>query len=240
MKIALFISGQVRTLFYCFEKNLEVISNAFENSEIDLFYSFWDTTERSNRINDSWHFRVEDYEKKEITKNNLENYFKRLNILDFEGDIESCDLMNNVIKNSPFRDKFLSSQYYKNHTVVDRYHKKQYDICIKLRSDILINNFLKEEQINEVINNDSLFVNKYYWYNALYTGVDCNEMLFVTNNNIFKTCNSLYCEQDELSIQIKNEKQYGECITGTYFNNLLKTKKINKINSFDFEYRVVR
>ena len=53
MRIALYISGKVRTLFYKFHKNIELFRDRYPNCEIDVFYSFWDSKDRTEKINDS-------------------------------------------------------------------------------------------------------------------------------------------------------------------------------------------
>ena len=55
MKIALFTSGHVRTLFYGFHENISLIKERVPDCEVDVFYSFWDDYSRSNKINDAWH-----------------------------------------------------------------------------------------------------------------------------------------------------------------------------------------
>jgi len=61
MKIALYISGKVRTLFYRFRRNIDLLRDRYPNCEIDVYYSFWDCSDRVENINDPWHFLAEQY-----------------------------------------------------------------------------------------------------------------------------------------------------------------------------------
>ena len=80
MKIALFISGKVRTLFFKFHKNLELIRDRYPNCDIDVYYSFWDAIDRTDSINDPWHFKAENYNLDSIDKDRktfFENIFPK-------------------------------------------------------------------------------------------------------------------------------------------------------------------
>ena len=129
MKIAWFISGKVRTLFFKFHKNLELIRDRYPNCDIDVYYSFWDVIDRTDNINDPWHFKAENYNLDSIDKDYIDNYFS-LHGVKSVGEIESCDVMNEVISKSPFVDtkKGLSSQYYKMYRVVEKYFNDNYKI----------------------------------------------------------------------------------------------------------------
>ena len=54
MKIALYISGKVRTLFYKFHENIELLRDRYPGCKIDVYYSFWDARDRVERINDGY------------------------------------------------------------------------------------------------------------------------------------------------------------------------------------------
>jgi hypothetical protein len=242
MKIAIFLSGEVRTLSYCFEKNLKKITKIHPDATVDLFYSFWDTSNRSTRINDPWHCVVQTTIMLQPNKQMLDLYFKSFNLNKVLGEVEDSLLMKKIVSESPLRDSFLSSQYYKTYNVVNKFYKEDedYDLCLRMRPDILINDFPDKNNILEIKNNNTLIVNKNYWYNEPYIGMDCNEMIWITNSKIFKICNSLFLQQEDVSKMIETKKQYGEYVTGTFFKKLLELKKIDNIKTFDFKYRVVR
>lgn len=55
MKICLFSSGYVRTLFYGFHENIELIKSTLPDCKIDVCYSFfWYQNHSSDRIIDPW------------------------------------------------------------------------------------------------------------------------------------------------------------------------------------------
>ena len=66
MKIAIFVSGHVRTLFYKFHENLDLIREKVGSCDIDVYYSFWDDYSRSDVMNDDWHIKVE-YDQPDIS-----------------------------------------------------------------------------------------------------------------------------------------------------------------------------
>ena len=61
MKIAIFLSGHVRTMFHKFDENIKLIRDKVGECEIHLFYSFWNDESRVDRINDAWHLKVNNY-----------------------------------------------------------------------------------------------------------------------------------------------------------------------------------
>ena len=239
MKIAIFLSGHVRTLFHSFHENLQVIKNSVGECEIDVFYSFWDSYDRSSKINDPWHSIVENYNFLDISTDSIDRYFKSHGVKRIDGEIESIFVMENIIKESLFpQNKFLSSQYYKKSRVVEKYFNDEYDFCIQMRSDIIIKNFLTMKNLYDIKDKGILIVNKYYWYNEPYVGRDCNEMIYCSGPKIFKEINQIYSKIKKISKG--KEYYYGEYLTGTYFNNLLVEKTIDSILKFDFGFRVLR
>ena len=64
MKIALFTSGHVRTLFYKFHENISLIKERVPGCEVDVFYSFWDDYSRSNKINDEQELKITSWKKR--------------------------------------------------------------------------------------------------------------------------------------------------------------------------------
>ena len=62
-------------------------------------------------------------------------------------------------------------------------------------------------------------------------------MIWCSGKKVFKQFNGIYVNE-KLSEQLPY--QYGELVTGTYFNNLFNSGFIDTILSFDFDYRIVR
>lgn len=228
MRIALYISGKVRTLFYKFHKNIELLKDRYPNCEIDVFYSFWDSKDRTEKINDPWHFFAENYQVPVINEETINSYFNLHHVKSI-GEIESSEKMVEIMESSPFKQKGLSSQYYKMERVVEKYFDDGYDLYFRMRSDILIHNAPPLHFFDE----DTVAINMFYWYNEPYDGINCNEMILATKAKHFHKCNQLYKNQNELS---KLREQYGEFITGSYFGSLDEIT----LKTFNFNFRVVR
>ena len=244
MKICIFISGHVRTLFYKFHENLSLIKEKVGDCEIDVFYSFWDDPSRSERINDPWHYRADDFVQQVVNHDNIICYLRECGgANNVSGEIQSVEVMKEVLEKTYFSPEdngknVLSSQYYKKHRVVDKFYSDEYDFYIQMRSDITINDFLSREDIEQIKDTKTLVVNSYYWYNEKYTGGPCNEMIWCSGKKVFKQSNGIYVNEKILAEQLPY--QYGELVTGTYFNNLFNSGFIDTILSFDFDYRIVR
>ena len=256
MKICLFVSGHVRTLFYKFHENIELIKNKIGDCQIDLRYSFWDDysiAQRQdsdlfktwNRLNDPWHIQAENFIQPKISTDIINNYFLSHGINDVQGEIESTDIMKDVLSNTNFLPErngrnVLSSQYYKKNRVIEKYYDDNYDLYVQIRPDILLNDFLDRDNINiiDLINSKTLVVNKFYWYNEPYCGGDCNEMISCSGKQIFKDFNQLYLSEKYISQQL--DYHYGERVTGRHINNLIEKSVIDNVLVFDFDYRVIR
>ena len=227
MKIALFTSGKVRTLFYKFHKNLELIRDRYPNCEIDVFYSFWDSLDRIYNINDPWHFKAENYTLDNLSEDAIDNYFS-IHGVKSVGEIESTEIMNQVISESPFPKPYsgLSSQYYKMHRVTEKYFDDSYDLYVRIRSDILINNF----PLINFFEDNTVAINLNFWYNQPYDGDNCYEGILVSTKKSFLKCNQLYLNQEKFM------NGYGELIMGSYLKSLSEIS----LKTFNFKYRVVR
>jgi hypothetical protein len=244
MKICIFISGNIRTLFYKFHENLLLIKEKVGNCEIDVFYSFWDDYGRSDSINDPWHYKADDFVQQVVNHDNIVRYLKGCgganNVC---GEMEPVEVMQTVLEKTHFKPESngknaLSSQYYKKHRVVDKFYTDEYDFYIQMRSDISISDFLSKEDIEKIKETKTLVVNSYYWYNEKYTGGPCNEMIWCSGKNVFKQSSEMYLNEKVLTEQLPY--QYGELVTGTYFNNLVNSGFIDNVIAFNFGYRVIR
>jgi hypothetical protein len=239
MKICLFTSGYVRTLFHGFHKNLEVIRKSIPNCQLDICYSFWDRNDRSDRINDPWHYKVkENFE--DISEYKIKKYFSDVGFSNIVGEFESFLLSEDIMNDSPFfGEKIrLSSQYWKVFTAAKKYFVNGYDFYLTIRPDVIIRNFLTESDIFEINQDRAVVVNENYWYNALYNGLECNEYLWGSTKDTFINCNNQFLYLNKLVNEVHDH--YGEIITGKHFNNMLYSGKISKIKTFNFDYRVAR
>ena len=244
MRICIFVSGHIRTLFYKFHENLLLIKEKVGDCEIDIFYSFWDDYGRSESINDPWHYSADDFVQQVVNRDNIICYLKGCGgANNVSGEIQSVEVMKEVLEKTHFSPEAngknsLSSQYYKKHRVVDKFYSDEYDFYIQMRSDITISDFLSREDIEQIKDIKTLVVNSYYWYNEKYTGGPCNEMIWCSGKKVFKKSNEIYLNEKDLSEQLPY--QYGELVTGTHFNNLLNSGFIDNVTTFDFGFRVIR
>ena len=239
MRIAIIISGHVRTLFYKFHENISLIKERIPDCKVDVFYSFWDDPSRSDRINDPWHYKA-CYEQPKIDVDTINSYFLNGDASNVKGEIESSNKMKSVMENSFFSQPHISSQYYKKNRVVEKYYDDSYDFYVQIRSDMIIADFPSRKNIEEILDKDVLVVNENYWYKEPYVGRDCNEMIMCSGKNVFKQMNQLYLHEEKLSKQIPSTLHHGEMVTGTHFNNMLASGVIDTVLSFDFDYRIVR
>lgn len=243
MKICLFVSGHVRTLLYKFYENIELIKNTLDDCEIDVKYSFWDDYNLGGRMNDPWHIQSVNFTQPKISTEVIDNYFLSHGVNNVQGEIESINVMNEVLSKTNFLPEnsgrnVLSSQYYKKNRVIEKYFNNDYDFYVQIRSDVIINNFLDDDSILNLINKKLLVVNKFYWYNEPYCGGDCNEMISCSGKQIFKDFNQLYLSEKHISQQL--DYHYGERVTGRHINNLIEKSVIDNVLVFDFDYRVIR
>jgi len=240
MRICLFTSGYVRTLFHGFHKNVNLIKSKIPNCELDICYSFWDQNHYSDRLNDPWHYKVNDNQYHLIDKSEIEKYFYDIGFEKVSGEIEPFFISDRIMENSFFPDykKRLSSQYYKIHRVASTYYSNDYDFYLTIRPDVILQEFPSQEMIMELNDKKGIVVNENYWYNALYKGLDCNEYMWASVKSTFMPCNNQFLYLNELANQVHDN--YGEIISGKHFSNMLSSGQISNIKTFNFDYRVAR
>ena len=243
MRICLFLSGHIRTLFYKFHENIDLIKNKVNGCEIDVVYSFWDDYSIGGRLNDPWHIKSDNFKQPEISIETLTDYFLSNGIRNVKGEIESIKIMDKVLLDTKFLPEksgrnVLSSQYYKKNRIVQKYFNDDYDFYVQIRSDITIDDFPNVDLINSIIDKKSLVVSKYYWYNEPYIGTDCNEMINCSTRNVFKELNEIYLNEEKISKQL--DYHYGERVTGKHILNMIQSGSIDNLCVFDFGFRVIR
>ena len=117
MKICIFLSGHIRTLFYKFHENLLLIKEKVGDCEIDVFYSFWEDYGRSDSINDPWHYKADDFVQQVVNHENIISYLRGCGgANNVSGEIEPVGVMKEVIEKTHFSPEAngknaLSSQY---------------------------------------------------------------------------------------------------------------------------------
>lgn len=242
MRICLFTSGYVRTLFHCAHKNYQVIKNTLGECEIDICYSFWDKNERNDRINDPWHYKIDDFFYDNVVKKDIDEYLFQVGFSKVKGEIESFNISQKLILESPFvtHKRSLSSQYYKIHRVSEKYFdsNNNYDLYVTIRPDVIIKEFVSKTIVEELNKTNGIIVNENYWYNAPYKGMDCNEYIWISTKDSFLNTNNQFLYINKLITEVYD--QFGEIITGKHFRNLLDSGVISSIDTFNFDYRIVR
>ena len=240
MRICLFTSGYVRTLFHGFHKNIELIQSKIPNSSVDICYSFWDQNDYSDNINDPWHYVVGSDKINVIDKNQIDNYLYNIGFGKVSGEIEPFFISEIIMEKSLFSDhkKRLASQYYKVYKVASTYFSDDYDLYLTIRPDVILQEFLSDEMIINLNSKKGIVINENYWYNALYKGLDCNEYMWASVKDTFIPSNNQFLYLNELINQVHDH--YGEIITGKHFNNMLASRQISNIETFNFDYRVAR
>ena len=243
MRICLFLSGHIRTLFYKFHENIELIKSKVDDCEIDVVYSFWDDYSIGGSLNDPWHIKSDNFKQPEISIETLTDYFLSNGIGNVKGEIESTKIMDKVLLDTKFLPEksgrnVLSSQYYKKNRVVQKYFNNDYDFYVQIRSDIIIDDFPTVDLINSIIDKKSLVISKYYWYNEPYIGTDCNEMINCSTRNVFKELNEIYLNEEKISKQL--DYHYGERVTGKHILNMIQSGSIDNLCVFNFGYKVIR
>lgn len=113
MKICIFISGNIRTLFYKFHENLLLIKEKVGNCEIDVFYSFWDDYGRSDSINDPWHYKADDFVQQVVNHDNIVRYLKGCgganNVC---GEMEPVEVMQTVLEKLTLNQNLMEKMHY--------------------------------------------------------------------------------------------------------------------------------
>lgn len=259
MKIALYYSGCIRTLKHLVDHNIQVIRDAVGECEIHTFYSFWDVTDKPIEIPDEWcvpvsgdygHDRFENRELEYKSQNNFfpiesEDQIKEWLVesgSDFvDGEIESIDISKKIIAESKFlKIPKLSSQYYKIHRVVEKYPPEEFDFCVRIRGDVMINSFPTREDLDETLKNyeSLLLINQNVWP-GLRSNISnhfVNEMVWCSTSNIFlDTCSVHLSDSEDIF-----DATTGEDVTGKHFLKLHNEDIIKFYGYFDFQHRAMR
>ncbi len=241
MKIAVCYSGGFRTFPLCCDQNHQVLSKL---GEVDYYLSTWEKPCYTKVARyDDVHAIAGDTIYDELLKPNdiitaqyLIDTFKF-----FQVDIETMVAMDHVIQGSsnipwtimsPTR---LSCQYYKmyrcNHilNLSRKIFKKEYDLAIRLRSDVTISN------IPDVIDPSKIYLSHMvYADNPALVGGAINEMIYISNpENMNKICNIWHNFSELWNIN----DGVGEVIS---YKNLVMENLVDKCELFDFGMTVVR
>ena len=247
MKVSLFLSGHIRTLFYHFHHNINLIKNTLGDCEIDIFYSFWDDCGRvkfPDNCTDPTYVNAENFICDNFSIETINDYFISNGVNNVDGEIESHKIIDNIVNDFPIKLKpypskiGLRSQYYKLNRVVQKYFTNDYDVYVRIRPDIKINNFPNIEFINKMSLENSIIVNSEYWYRAPYNRDWCNEMVWITDKNSFKESNEIFLNFEKLVNQM--HEHFGEKFMAKNIQNMLSDGIIDNVLTFNFDYKLIR
>ena len=252
MKIAIYYSGFTRTLKHVVNQNIKVIRDNVGECEIHTFYSFWDVTDQPVKLQDDWYMPIPEYGFDDDSDNKfvsiesqdeIDKWFRESGSDYVDGEIESIDISKKVMEKTKFiQNPNLSSQYYKIHRVAEKYSPKEFDFCLRIRGDVVINSFPDREDLEDVLSNyDSLLlINEYVWPGGVSNiGGFVNEMVWFSTSNIFLDTCSVYLSDSEyvLNNPTCDGQIFGEIVTGRHFEKLVELKHYAY---FNFNHRSLR
>ena len=260
MKIAIYYSGCVRTLKHVVNDNIETIKNNIGECDIHTHYSFWDETDKPIDISDEWcvpvpdQYGIERREPGDVDNDGMlleyksqncffpvdseeiiRSWFSESGSSFIDGEIESMHKSRDIIENSTFvKIPKLASQYYKIHRVAEKYSPDNYDLCIRIRGDVRIQDFPKRDDVKNL--ESYLFINKYLWPNGHSSLHMCNEMVWCSTSDIFlETCSS-HLQNIE---NIQNDPS-GETVTARHFFKLISNGIVKNCSFFDFKHNALK
>lgn len=244
MKIAIMYSGSVRTLKETIINNINCFN--YDGAKIDLYFSIWDHVGYSDRINSPDYILSNRIISNDfiVTKQFIESIVpSNVNIKKIEIEKHSSinfnfDLINGIDNNG------LSSQYYKILNCFKLLDDSiDYDFIVRLRCDILLQNKIQINNLLDLIKNNKIIFTEKIWYDYSFNAEkECiNEMIWISNKDNMKKCCSIYENQEKINTILKTNKNknvnFGEKIT---FMNLIAENLVSNIETFDFNYNVLR
>ena len=245
--VMLYYSGAVRTLFATAPKLFNTVRRKLPYHKIHVRYSFWDSIGRSG-VRGPGEIYLEDYDlpTEAINTANIDQFFLSLGAESTEGEIESTDLMHDIIEGSklPETKKGLDSQYYKISRVVQTYPPIGKDsVCVRMRADVYFDDFPGDDIISK-LDSSMVILEGHYWASARAFGTPpktpLNEMVWISNGQTFlRTC-SENDYLDEIVSNLETKDIFGESITSKWFGSLVDSGEISDLVYFDFKYRILR
>ena len=239
MNINIVYSGYVRTLFHSFPITVSTIRNIHPNAKINVFGSFWKTSYgRSDRLNDPWHFVVENYQQniEDLTQDGIEC---RLTNLDSSIHTIKVEFIDTLIQKNLYNEgttiglspAHMMCKFYLTKKSIDLVPNVQGDsLFLITRPDVILNRFPCTKDVKD----SELILSKYGWYMAEGRNGFENEMMWIATNRQMaeKTCDIISALRHE---KIPKEDMFAESVYGRYFHQLT-----SKISRFDFDYRIPR
>ena len=238
-RVAILYSGSLRNLPETIDNNLA----HFEGMEIDLYFSIWDYIGYVDHLNAPDHFRAKRLLKgdeiitpdliKRIVPPNIN--IKAIKIESYNPDNYKIELVNGSSPN-------LNAQYYKIWDCFSLLKEIEYDLIVRLRCDILLNNKMDHSTLLKSLNDNKIIFASKIWFNHLRQGgYDINEMVWISKLDLMRKACNIYNNADKINqiISSRNQthKNYGENICCM---NLEAEGIINNVSLFDFDYNVLR
>jgi hypothetical protein len=223
MKIAICYSGNIRTFEYCVKNHSSLLEKC------DVYFSVWEEFGFSDRINDPSHIKIERTGEEKVTEKYIiektpSNFNIKNIIIEKYEDVEIKKIENN---------QGISYQYYKIKSCYDSllWKKENYDYVIRLRPDIIIDNFHFEE--GKIIFDHNIWKGNIFREDKK----SINEMIWISNMDLmYKSC-KIYDNIESILSSVTKDFIYGESIS---FNNLIKENLLEFLSFRDFNYNVIR
>lgn len=245
MNIAILLTGQVRQYFDVKSNINNLISALVDKCNIDLFCTTnFDSNIDFNKLQNDFDFKLLDIETyNEYTKNFINDHDQFINFCNFYKNnnadylrFSNRDWENKVWKNVPV----IFHKLHRGLRLIQKYsdiHGIQYDIVIRLRWDILLENSFSYEDILEVYHTKNLYVyqQNYIKYKEIleeseslanteyhkYVNGWVDETLFYGCYNTMFEYSNIYFEYLDIS------RKYNTWITHEICKHYLEDKKIN-------------
>lgn len=229
-KIAICMSGHIRTLSHTFEKNFDLIKRMNPNSTFEIYCAFWEKEYgRVNVINDPWHLAV-DIDENVFDSTTLEKYLTKFSNQSIV-NVKLYDI-NSQKKCIEAGEKLagLLSQYFLIQESFNLAKSSNANHYIRIRPDIVIKSFPDLSSTSS-----ELITSQFVWYNLLAGSCHLeNEMVWVASSSIASNVFSIFDAIKDRNL-LNGIEIYGESITGKHFSNISTER-----DHFDFEYRVAR
>lgn len=243
MKTAILYSGSIRTLASTIENNINYFQDYHNKS--DLYFSVWDHVGYADKINSPDYInsnRVvlpstivnEDLIRRLVPKGiNI----KAIKIEKYIPENYQMALVNGIDNPN------LSAQYYKMWDCFNLLDDSHYDVYVRLRCDILLNNKINVDFLADLCSYERIVFSKKIWYDYIKEPniQAMNEMIWISNKELMKKACNIYNNTDGINkiISARNQTQinYGESIC---YMNLEAENMLDNIELFDFNYNILR
>lgn len=234
-KVAVCVSGHIRTLYHAFPKSFEIIRSSNSNAKFNFYVSLWDKKDGRviDKINDPNHYSADMCNSSEmLEKDFIENWLKSHTECDVKVKMLDIKITDSLIqegkKTIGETDAHLMPQYFSTYECFHMANPEEYDYFVRIRPDIIISDF------PNLLNLDAeLVTNTDMWYKKPASQGYENEMIWITSGKFAYETADLY-ESIRKGIH-PNGPTYGEAMTGRHFLNV-SCKKAR----FNFNYKVAR